>query len=320
MAVIGIDIGGTKISAARFEYDGIPLNRHAVKVEGRQGTAVGRLVLDEIKRLMNTGSISPSAIGVSVPGISWRDTGTVWAPNIPGWERYPLLEEIRSSVPESTSVMIESDRSCYILGETWRGAAQGERDAIFIAVGTGIGAGIVTDGAILRGSSDIAGSIGWLGLDRPYRHEYKSCGCFEHYASGDGIARSARRLITETPGYDGVFAAKDPSAISCRDVFTAYDAGDVIAVRAIENAIELWGMAVANLVSIFNPRVIVFGGGVFGPAVRFLDKIHDEAVKWAQPISISRVELRESVLGDDAGLVGAGKLALSASRDTGITL
>jgi glucokinase len=85
----------------------------------------------------------------------------------------------------------------------------------------------------------------------------------------------------------------------------------VIARRVLDDAVELWGMAAANLVSLFNPETIVFGGGVFGPAVRFLDRIAAEAKRWAQPIAIRQVRFVASTLGGDAGLYGAGRLALS---------
>jgi glucokinase len=99
-------------------------------------------------------------------------------------------------------------------------------------------------------------------------------------------------------------------AISAKDIFEAYDSGDEAAKKIIDNAIECWGMAVANLVSLFNPEKIIFGGGVFGPALKFLDEIYAEAKKWAQPISIQQVTLQGSALGNDAGLYGAGLLAL----------
>ena len=95
-----------------------------------------------------------------------------------------------------------------------------------------------------------------------------------------------------------------------KDIFNAYDAGDKLAIAVIKNAIEYWGMAVANLVSLFNPEKIIFGGGVFGPALKFLDAIYEESKKWAQPISIRQVKLEASALGNDAGLYGAGYLAL----------
>src|SRR5678815_4753324 len=114
-------------------------------------------------------------------------TGKVWAPNIPDWGDYPLLEEVEN-VSGEIPVTIDSDRACYILGELWQGNARGCTDAIYLSVGTGIGAGILTDGKVLRGSHDIAGAIGWMALTRPFSEEYTDCGCFETYASGEGIA------------------------------------------------------------------------------------------------------------------------------------
>jgi len=207
-------------------------------------------------------------------------------------------------------VKIDSDRTCYILGEAWRGAAQGCDDAIFLAVGTGIGAGILSNGRIVRGSNDIAGAIGWLALDRPYEKKYDSCGCFEHHASGEGIAKVARELLVSQKEYGGVLRSKSADEITAHDVFAAYAANDPVAIKTLDIAVEFWGMTAANLVSLFNPEKIIFGGGVFGPALRFLDAIYAEAKRWAQPISITQVKFAGSELGSDAGLYGAGYLAL----------
>src|SRR6185436_14112253 len=98
--------------------------------------------------------------------------------------------------------------------------------------------------------------------------------------------------------------------LSAKDVFEAYEMGDELSKKVIANAIKCWGMATANLVSLFNPEKIVFGGGVFGPALKFLDQIYLEAKKWAQPISIQQVKLEGSLLGNDAGLYGAAWLAI----------
>ena len=102
----------------------------------------------------------------------------------------------------------------------------------------------------------------------------------------------------------------DPDLLSAKDVFDAYEVGDKLSKKVIANAIECWGMAVANLISLFNPEKIIFGGGVFGPAVKFLDEIYIKAKRWAQPISVQQVQLQGSALGNDAGLYGAGWLAL----------
>ena len=325
MAVIGIDLGGTKLACALFTPSGRILQKSVAPLEGRQGRAVGELIHQELKHLLaaaRTKRVSVCAVGVSVPGISHSSTGEVWAPNIPGWEDYPLRRELLAALPDKRiRVVIDSDRACYLMGETWRGVAKGCRNAIFLAVGTGIGAGILIDGRILRGAHDIAGAIGWLALDRPFRREYVGCGCFEYHASGPGLAKVAndmlaRRPSTRTPKIPRLHHSASPSFASARDVFAAYDRGDPVAKEVITQAVEFWGMTVANLVSLFNPEKIIFGGGVFGPAVPLLGDVFAEAQKWAQPISIKQVKLQASKLGNDAGLYGAGWLAIQACAET----
>jgi glucokinase len=286
MPIAGIDLGGTKLAGAVFEENGALGQRVVMPLSGRSGAQVGALVREMVETLSRGTQLD--AVGVAVPGIYRSDRGTVWAPNIPGWDDYPLLDELRSATPGR--VVVESDRTCYIMGEAWQGHARAKRNAIFIAVGTGIGAGILIDGHVLRGAHDIAGAVGWLALNGEYVGEYAACGNFEFHASGPGIARAAGAADAET-------------------AFAAYARGDANAGRAIAEAVSFWGRAVANLVSIFNPEVIIFGGGVFGPAASLLDDIHAEALKWAQPISMKQVQLHVSALGPDAGLYGAAAIA-----------
>ena len=248
------------------------------------------------------------AIGISVPGISRQEKGTVWAPNIPGWDDYPLMKEVRT-IAEQLPVVIVNDRACYISGEVWKGNARGCRDVIFLAVGTGIGAGILVNGEILRGTDSIAGAIGWMALNRPFKSRYAICGCFEYYASGEGIARQAAEYLQKHISYEGELRADDTGKITTQDVFSAYHKGDSVAAEIIEQAVEYWGMAAANLVSLFNPEKIIFGGGVFGPATELIPDIKREAEKWAQPISMKQVSFEVSSLAGDAGVYGAGFLA-----------
>jgi glucokinase len=314
MSVIGVDLGGTKLAAAVFNDDASIATRITVPLEGRSGSAVGRLLTGEIDKLLKEtvkAKFPITGIGISIPGIYFAGTGCVWAPNIPDWKNYPLLEEVRSAMEGwDISVNIDSDRACYILGETWQGVAKGSSNAVFLAVGTGIGAGILCDGRIIRGHGDIAGAVGWMGLQRPFRDAYKPCGCFEYHASGEGIVKVTREMLIKEKEYSGYLGTLDLDRITTRDIFAAYDEGDRIARFALDEAVVIWGMAAANIVSTFNPEIIVLGGGVFGPAVRFIDRIRDEARKWAQPISMQQVRIEASTLGGDAGLLGAGKLAL----------
>lgn len=314
MNLLGIDLGGTKFAAALFNEEGKVLKRESVPLGDRKGSKAGQLVTEIFNKMLESAKLKGDkimAVGISVPGISFARHGTVWAPNIEGWDNYPLLAEMRA-VAGDIPVTIDSDRACYMLGEVWQGNAKGCRNAVFLAVGTGIGAGILIDGRILRGSQDIAGCIGWMALNRPFNDHYTCCGCFEYHASGEGIGKVAREYLREQKNYTGVLSGKSEEEIASYDIFSAYENDDPIARKVLAECIGYWGMAVANLVSIFNPEKIVFGGGVFGPAVSLIPAIKEEAAKWAQPIGIKQVVLDTSGLEGDAGIYGAGYLALKS--------
>ncbi len=304
MSLLALDLGGTKLAIAHFTKDGEIRTKHTVALNGRTGKLVGELVAAETRQFLNTAFIE--AIGVAVPGIYSEVNGTVWAPNIPGWDYYPLLKELEA-VGNGIPVVIDSDRACYISGEIWHGNAKNCRDAIFLAVGTGIGAGIVSGGNIIRGASDIAGAVGWMALNPPYTNKYDDCGCFESHASGEGIKKVFVSQLSES------LSAGQIHKLSAYDVFEKYEQKDPVAISVIDDRILYWGMAVANLISIFNPQKVILGGGVFGPAQKFIPRIREEAEKWAQPISMQQVELCTSLLGNDAGLYGAAYLALQVA-------
>jgi glucokinase len=314
MVYIGLDLGGTKVSGALFTENNTMLISETLYLEGRGGDQVAERIFSLCDSLIHKGSISSShnkSIGICVPGIAYSKTGRVWAPNIPDWENYPLKEKMLERFPNST-VMVESDRTCYILGETSQGVSKGCENAIFIAVGTGIGAGILIDGRVLHGASDIVGATGWMALKPPYNKEWDACGCFETNCSGNGIALQAKKLFisrSQENGYKGYFSSLETDKITARDVFAALEHNDPIAKQVIDNAIEMWGMAAANFVSLFNPEMIIFGGGIFGPASRFVEDIYKEALKWAQPIAIRQCKFAATALPDNAGLYGAGVIA-----------
>src|SRR5215470_3141129 len=121
MAILGIDLGGTKLSLGVFEESGQMIRKHRAALENRVGTQAGALIGEEIRKILKEdGNIL--SIGIAVPGIYHEKTGTVWAPNIPGWSDYPLLSEMEKVV--DIPITIDSDRACYILGESWMGNAK----------------------------------------------------------------------------------------------------------------------------------------------------------------------------------------------------
>lgn len=315
MAVIGFDLGGTKLSGALFDRKGHILFKTNHLLEKRQGKAVASLIhiqWEALSAYAQNNTIPIQAVGMSVPGISYPNTGKVWVPNIPGWTDYPLYQELTEMVNDtSIRIHIDNDRACSLLGELWMGKAKGCKDVIFLAVGTGIGAGILANGQIISGAAGAAGAIGWMALDRPFMPKYEGCGCFEYHASGEGIAKVAREFLKNADdAYQGVLQQLPPEKVTAHDVFEAGKKGDTIAQKVLSEAIAYWGMTLANLISLFNPEKIILGGGVFGSALDYLPDIMEEAKKWAQPVSIQQVTLEAAALGPDAALFGAGYLTL----------
>ncbi len=312
-----VDVGGTKIASALFTRDGEISAGEKVAIDKAGGDAAAAQVRDEIAKLeeaarMNGGRLA--AVGICVPGIAYSASGRVWAPNIPGWDQYPLLDKIRGHVPEvrvpTVPIVLESDRSAYVAGEAWRGAASGARDAVFLAVGTGIGAGIISGGHIIHGHEDIAGAVGWFGLDPDFKPEYAAMGSFEAEASGNSVARKAReRLEQGSPSAMLDLAGGDIAAVTAETVAEAARARDPLALEVVADAVTYLAMGVANIVSLLNPEVVVLGGGLFQAADVFLEPVRREFKRWAQPLAARSVRIERSALGGEAGLYGCGRLA-----------
>jgi glucokinase len=201
----------------------------------------------------------------------------------------PLRRELERTV--GLPVVIDSDRAGYVMGERWLGAARGLDDVVFLSVGTGIGAGIVSGGRLIRGTGDIAGAVGWFALNPKRQAIYREVGCWEAEAAGPGLAR---RL----------------NAASAEEIVAAARLGDTRARQAVEETAVYLGMGLANIVSILNPEMVVLGGGVMQAGDLFLTSMRRAMTEWAQPVAAQQVRIEMTQLGDDAGLLGAARLAL----------
>jgi glucokinase len=314
LGIIAIDLKSTGITSAVLGQTGKILDIDNVNINSLKGNEVSGLIQKQIKKLLNAFKNRPieiKSIGISVPGIYFSKSGIVWAPNISGWENYPLRQELLNFfIDYNMHVKIASNRTCNILGEMWIGAAKGSKNAIYLSIGNGISAGVLIDGKILHGFNDGVGAVGWLALNQPFDISYKAKGCFEYLASGTGILSTTSELIAKRKNYSGVLKKKNRGQLTFNDIIEAYKLKDPIAVKVIHKSIEYWGIAIANMISLFNPEIIIFGGMLFGPALIFLDDIMNEARKWAQPIFTEKIKFLGSKLGANAGLFGAGHLAM----------
>ena len=280
-SVLAVDLGGTKTATALVDDSGAVRDRRTVPAAHTLEGSVAQ---------MAAAAGDAAAVGVIVPGIYHASRGTAWCPNLWGRDEVPLLEVIASRL--SLPVFIDSDRAGYVRGESWLGAARGLRHVVFVAIGTGIGVGILSDGRVVRGAGGVAGAAGWFALTPQWRDAYAAVGCWEAESAGPAVARRAALPDAET-------------------VVAAARAGNAVARAALERAARFTAMGVANLISAFNPEAVVLGGGlIIGARELVVDLVRAEVPRWAQPIAASHCRIDVTTLGADAGLFGAARLAL----------
>jgi glucokinase len=312
LAVIAVDLQSSSVTCAAVSKSGLILQKETLDLNGLAGAEVSHLIQHRMKKILSGFAGKPIQIksaGIGVPGIFFSKTGEVWAPNIPGWQNYNLKKDMNNFLAEhKILVKIASKRTCDILGERWLGAAKKSRNAIYLSVGTGIGAGILMDGKILHGFNDGAGASGWMTLKYPFKEEYRIKGCFESIASAKGLLNLLCKTLEKKENYNGYF--KNTEVPTIMDLFKAYEMKDPAAREVIKIAVEMWGMASANLINLFNPEILIFGGALFGPAIKFIPEIKNEAEKWSHPLFFEKIKFLPSQLGENAGLLGAGHLAL----------
>lgn len=283
-SVVAVDFGGTKTTIARVAEDGTVLDRKSM--------AAARTLDESVAQIAATGG-DAHALGIIVPGIYTPSTGRAWCPNLWGPDDVPLRDALlaRLNVP----LAIDSDRAGYVVGEAWLGAARGLNDVAFVAIGTGIGVGILIGGRVVQGAHGIAGAAGWFALNPDWKEDYAMTGCWEAEAAGPAIARR--------------FDAADAPA-----VVAAARAGDPNATAVLERAADFSAMGIANVISLLNPEVVVLGGGVMqGAGDLLLARIRSGVKRWAQPHAAARCRIELTQLGEDAGLLGAARLAFDLS-------
>jgi glucokinase len=295
--VIAIDLGGTKLAVALVNSKGQISKLTTVSVDMKSSLAPVNQIVEATRELI--GAKGPKGkilgMGVAVPGLVRRD-GTVWAPNLKGWKRMALALRLKRAL--GVPVIVESDRNAAVLGETWRGAARGTSDAIVLMLGTGIGAGIWSGGRLVRGAHELSGCAGWMVVNGGHESEAQHGGQLESMAAGPAIARSA-------------------GAANAQDVAKAARRGDPSAIRAYLEAGRVLGYGVANLVSLFDPEIVVIGGGLAKASDLFLGALRKAVKERAQPISAKLVRIVTSPLGAQANLLGAARLAMSIGRNGG---
>jgi glucokinase len=303
---LAADIGGTTMRAALIDRGGTVLTRRDGPTEPSRGLddAAQRLaaMLTEV-RVTATEAIA--GVAISTAGPIDPTTGTYRSPpNLDRWDGLTMVPAIERAL--GLPVAVGHDATLAAMAEIEFGAGQGMRHLLYVTVSTGIGAGMIADGRPITGATGGAGEAGHLLVQPGGPACGAGCGgCLEAMASGSGIAAEARRRI-DAGAQSSLAAIAEPTA---REVFAAADAGDAIAGAIVDDAIFYVGAGLAGLLAVFDPELVVLGGGVIdGLRPRWDDVLHATRSQ-ALPRYADGVPLVVSALGDEASLLGAAVLA-----------
>jgi glucokinase len=316
----GVDIGGTKTAvvlssappevASRIEFATAP--EHGPELAIRKIKAALSAMLAE--RGLTVAALD--GIGISCGGPLDRNAGTILAPpNLPTWIEVPIVDLLSRKFNCPTA--LENDANAGAIAEHRYGAGQGFHHIVFLTMGTGLGAGIVLNGQLYRGTSDMAGEIGHVRLTRSGPVGYDKAGSAEGWASGAGMAQVAERELraARRAGQKTVLLeATGEHRVTARDVGLAAQAGDVVARRIVRKTGKNLGLVLAILVDVLNPQRIVIGGLAMRLGELLLNparkSLHKEGLKQA----VEACEVIPSLLGERIGDVAALCVAMDAAR------
>ncbi len=330
--VASIDLGGTQVRLALvrgteiFARIAMPTGKNATPQDllPRMDSALQAL-LQEAGCVWN----EIGGIGISAPGPLDNRRGIICSPpNLPAWVDLPLRDLLQQKYQKP--VYLENDANAAALGEYYFGAGQGQRNLVYLTVSTGIGAGVINDGKILEGMKGMAGELGHTTIDwQGKRCACGNTGCLETLASGQAIARQASQAVAEgrgqellafvkraseqahnlhAPGQDHEVEGEKSCEITAQSVAQAAEAGIPLAREIILQAATALGVGLINALHIFNPEMIILGGGVTQMGAIFMEPALQVVQERAMKADLEGVRIVPAQLGANSGLIGAGAL------------
>jgi glucokinase len=310
--VLGVDIGGTKVAVGLVDADGKILEHQRMPMTATGSAEAGlEAVTAAIDSLLLTTGQSVRSIGMCAPGPLDPKTGVVLnPPNLPCWRNFPLADRI--STKYQVPVKLDNDANAAALAETRWGVAQGFHFVFYATIGTGIGSGIVFDGAIYHGKTGAAAEGGHVSID--YKGPVCNCGkrgCIEILASGTAIgARARARLVSEPSRQSAILDLANGrlSAVTGEKVSQAYAQGDALAREVLMETVDLLIPWLGNIVDLLDPDVLVFGGGVAAILKPFFDDMLRGLPRWCVNPRASEIPLLMAHYGADAGIAGGAAL------------
>jgi glucokinase len=306
---IVVDVGGTNIRVAIYSPDSLePINIKKIPTQGDSLAPVERL-MNLISELWPLGD-EVHSINIAVPGPVNPYSGIIaYAPNIKGWQDFPLRQILQERFP--VAINLANDANVAALGE-WRfGAGQGHKDLVYLTISTGIGGGVIMDNRLVVGSAGMAAELGHMTIqpDGPL------CGCghpghLESFSSGTGIAKYYQQKRSEGQPCSIPVGQKT----TAREIAAAAEKGDALALEAFAIAARYLGIGICNYLHIFNPSIIVLGGGMTQAwSLWYEPLMHSIRENITSPLYMEGLTVVRAALGDNVGLLGG--LALAQTLD-----
>lgn len=313
--ILGIDLGGSKILAAVVNHRGRVVSSHESVTPAAKGReAVIQCIVDLTRAALEQAYVAASeisAVGIGAAGISNPEAGILFtSPHLPGWRNVLLRDIIQDRLGQKTFLINDADAAA--LGEFYFGAARDTRHFIYLTISTGIGGGIVIDGKIYTGAIGIAGEVGHMTIDD--NGPVCNCGnrgCWETLASGTALTREARLRISKGVKTSILeYAEGNIENVTPQAIHRAAEEGDKLAKELIARIGYYVGVGLANLIDIFNPELIVIGGGLSNLGDMLLEPAFKTAEKRAYKEAFRAVRFASAGLGRNSGVIGAATFAL----------
>ncbi len=314
--IVGIDLGGTKISGAVSDKDGKVLYMKTIDTLASEGSdnVIGRItwLINHVLSELNISNEDVFGVGIASPGPLNSDEGMIIeTPNLP-FKNFPLKKAVESAVGIKT--FIDNDANAAALGEFLFGAGKEVENLIYITVSTGVGGGIIINKKLYRGKSGNAGEIGHMTVEpNGPRCNCGNYGCLEAMSSGTAIARIARERLNHAENLKNEKSLLSAfENITPKEVFECALKGDKLALEVVDYTTNYLGIGIASLINIFDPEMIIIGGGVSKVGDILFDRLKKVALERSFEVMSNTVKIVPASLGTDAGLIGA--LAIISSK------
>ena len=304
--VFAVDLGGTHLRVALVDDTGRILNQH--KQDTPKGDSAHDIIdaLAHVSERWGCNELAVVAASIMVPGaVDCAKAVVVQAPNLPSLVNFPLKAELEQRL--GWPVYLENDANAAAVGEMWQGAARGCRDVVSVTLGTGVGGGVILDGKLWRGSHGSGGEIGHTTVD-PFCGLKCKCGntgCLELFASATAIVRMTREALSLFPE-----TSLKSDELTAEKVYDAGQKGDELALAVFKRFGMYLGIGLANLINLIDPQVIVITGGVLNGWDLFACEMYRQVEERAFRVTAKQVKIVKAECGDNAGLLGAARLAL----------